>query len=85
LERAERRYVAGVKRREAALMRDVATAAAALYPNDMRQERVLNWVPFLARYGQPFMEMMRAEAARHAAGVIGVSATELASPVAERV
>jgi bacillithiol biosynthesis cysteine-adding enzyme BshC len=85
LERTERRYIAGVKRREAALMRDIATAAAGLYPNGMRQERVLNWVPFLARYGQAFMELMRGEATRHAANLIGLSAAERASPVAERV
>ena len=85
LERAERRYIAGVKRREDALMRDVATAAAALYPNGMRQERVLNWVPFLARYGPPFMELLRDEATRHAGALIGLSAGERASAVAERV
>lgn len=85
LERAERRYIAGVKRREDALMRDVATATAALYPNGMRQERVLNWVPFLARYGPPFLELLRDEATRHAAALIGVSAGERASAVAERV
>jgi bacillithiol biosynthesis cysteine-adding enzyme BshC len=84
LERTERRYIAGVKRREDALMRDIATAAAGLYPNGMRQERVLNWVPFLARYGQAFMELMRGEATRHAATLIGMSAAEL-STVTERV
>ncbi|HKN67257.1 MAG TPA: bacillithiol biosynthesis BshC, partial [Gemmatimonadaceae bacterium] len=85
LERTERRYIAGVKRREDALMRDIATAAAGLYPNGKRQERVLNWVPFLARYGQPFMELMRDEASRHAATLIGTSATEPATPVAGRM
>src|SRR5205085_3135367 len=53
LERAERRYLTAVKRRESELMRDVATAAASLHPNGIRQERVLNFVPFLARYGRP--------------------------------
>ena len=85
VERAERRYIAGVKRREDALMRDIATATAALYPNGMRQERVLNWVPFLARYGPAFMEPMRGEATRHAATLIGMSAADLASAVVERV
>lgn len=85
LERAERRYIAGVKRREDALMRDIATAAAALYPNGMRQERVLNWVPFLARYGPTLMEQMRGEATRYAAALIGMSTADLASAVAERV
>ena len=85
LERAERRYIAGVKRREDALMRDIATAAAALYPNGMRQERVLNWVPFLARYGPTLVEQMRGEATRYAAALIGMSTADLASAVAERV
>jgi bacillithiol biosynthesis cysteine-adding enzyme BshC len=85
VERAERRYIAGVKRREEALMRDIATATAALYPNGMRQERVLNWVPFLARYGPAFMEPMRGEATRYAAALIGMSTADLASAVVERV
>lgn len=85
LERAERRYIAGVKRREDALMRDIATAAASLYPNGMRQERVLNWVPFLARYGPAFLESMRAEATRYAAVSMVLSAASVGSPVAERV
>lgn len=85
VERAERRYIAGVKRREDALMRDIATAVAALYPNGMRQERVLNWVPFLARYGPTLMEQMRGEATRYAAALIGMNTADLASAVAERV
>jgi len=85
LERAERRYIAGVKRREDALMRDIATAAAGLYPNGMRQERVLNWVPFLARYGPALLELMRTEATRHATALMGMSGADLAPAVAERV
>jgi uncharacterized protein YllA (UPF0747 family) len=85
LERAERRYIAGVKRREDALMRDIATVAAALYPNGMRQERVLNWVPFLTRYGPALLDSMRAEATRHAAISMGLSGANLASAVVERV
>jgi hypothetical protein len=85
IERTERRYAAAMKRRETELMRDVATAAAALYPNGRRQERVLNFVPFLTRYGQPLVEMMRKEAERHAAAMIGVGAAERVLPLAERV
>jgi len=85
LERAERRFIAGAKRREDALMRDIATAAAGLYPNGMRQERVLNWVPFLARYGQALLDRMHSEATRHAALSMGMSAADLASGVVERV
>ena len=85
LERAERRYIAGTKRREDALMRDIATAAAGLYPNGMRQERVLNWVPFLARYGPPLLELMRSEATRYAGVLMGMSIVDLASAAVERV
>jgi bacillithiol biosynthesis cysteine-adding enzyme BshC len=85
VERAERRYVAAVKRRETELMRDIGTAAAALYPDGERQERVLNFVPFIARYGTPLIDQMRAEAERHAMSALGLAATDLGVPVAERV
>ena len=85
IERTERRYAAAVKRRETELMREVATAAAALYPNGKRQERVLNFVPFLTRYGQPLLETMRNSAERHAVGIVGAGTAEPLTPVAERV
>jgi uncharacterized protein YllA (UPF0747 family) len=85
VERAERRYVAAVKRREADLMRDIATASAALFPNGVRQERVLNFVPFLTRYGRQLLEQMRVEAQRYANRLIGPAASSLNTPVAERV
>jgi bacillithiol synthase len=83
LERAERRYVAGIKRREGELMRDVGTAAGSLYPDGMRQERVLNFVPFIARYGTPLLQEMRARALEYANALMGVAAPS--APVAERV
>ncbi|MFL5615591.1 MAG: bacillithiol biosynthesis BshC [Gemmatimonadaceae bacterium] len=85
LDRLERRYVAAVKRRETELMRDVATAAAALYPHGVRQERVLNFVPFLTRYGRELLETMRSEAQRYADRFISSSTSTLSTPVAERV
>jgi bacillithiol biosynthesis cysteine-adding enzyme BshC len=85
LERAERRYVAAVKRRETELMREIATAAAALYPNGVRQERVLNFVPFLTRYGRQLLEQMHAEAQRDAHRLIESSASTLSTAVPERV
>jgi bacillithiol synthase len=85
VERTERRYLAAVKRRETKLMRDVGTAAAALYPGGKRQERVLNFVPFLARYGQPLLDLMRREAEGHAAAQVGATVSATATPVAERV
>ena len=85
LERAERRYVAGVKRSETEFMRDVGTAAAALYPDGKRQERVLNFVPFIARYGTPLLEEMRAQAVQYGAGLMGATVSSASAPVAERV
>ena len=82
LDRLERRYAAAVKRRESQLMQDVATAAAALYPNGKPQERVLNFIPFLARYGPQLVETMRAEALKYARALIGAGTSE---PVTERV
>ncbi|HKW46509.1 MAG TPA: bacillithiol biosynthesis cysteine-adding enzyme BshC [Gemmatimonadaceae bacterium] len=85
VERMERRYLAAVKRRETSMMRDVATAAGALYPEGKRQERVLNFVPFLARYGARLIDAMRAEAERHAAALVAANPVGLDAPIAERV
>ena len=71
LQRLERRYVAGVKRREADLMRAVTMARAHLFPDGDRQERGLNFVPMLARHGLPLLEAMRLAAAEHAAALVG--------------
>jgi bacillithiol biosynthesis cysteine-adding enzyme BshC len=59
VDRLERRYLAAVKRREQALMRDVATARGALWPGGVRQERALNLLPMLARQGAPLLDGMR--------------------------
>ncbi|HTI64060.1 MAG TPA: bacillithiol biosynthesis BshC [Gemmatimonadaceae bacterium] len=64
--RFERRVVAGVKIREAELMRTVAAARGALFPFGSRQERKLSFIPFLARYGPGLIERMLAEARTHA-------------------
>ncbi|HEY4131280.1 MAG TPA: bacillithiol biosynthesis BshC, partial [Gemmatimonadaceae bacterium] len=70
LDRLERRFVSGVKRRETDLMRQVATARGSLYPHGSRQERKLAFVPFLARYGSPLVERMLAGAREHARGIV---------------
>jgi len=64
--RLERRYLAAVKRRDADLTRQVATARAHLYPDGKRQERALNLLPMLARHGPPLIAAMRACALSHA-------------------
>ena len=69
LERLERRYLAAVKRRQHAVLQDVGTARASLYPDGVRQERALNFLPFLARYGEPLVQRMREAAGEHVARV----------------
>ena len=71
VDRLERRLVAGVKRREHQLLRDVATLRGALHPLRTRQERALNLIPFLSRHGLALLSEMRDAAAPHAAGLIG--------------
>jgi bacillithiol biosynthesis cysteine-adding enzyme BshC len=73
LDRLERRYIAGVKRRETELMGRIATARGALYPHGIRQERKLAWLPFLARGGAPLIERMLEAAREHARGVVAAA------------
>jgi bacillithiol biosynthesis cysteine-adding enzyme BshC len=70
LDRLERRLVAGIKRREHARLRDVATLRAALYPRGIRQERALNLVPMLSRHGLALLDEMREAASAHAASLV---------------
>ncbi|MEO7455647.1 MAG: bacillithiol biosynthesis BshC [Gemmatimonadaceae bacterium] len=74
VDRLERRLVAGIKRREISLLRDVATLRAALYPRGARQERALNLIPTLARHGLGLLDEMREAAGGHAMRLIDRSA-----------
>lgn len=69
-ERLERRILAAVKRRESESMYALATARGSLFPFGKRQERVLNFIPLLARYGPALFEDMRAAAAVHARALV---------------
>jgi uncharacterized protein YllA (UPF0747 family) len=71
LERFSRRVSAGVKRRETGMMRDLGTIRGSLYPGGTRQERALNLIPLLARYGAPLLDEMRDKAREYARGVAG--------------
>lgn len=75
VERLERRVTAGVKRRESALMGQVATARGALYPHGIRQERKLAWLPFLARGGSAVLAAMLDAATTHARGLVSAVQT----------
>ena len=77
LDRLERRLLASAKRREAAAMRDVAVARGSLFPGGKRQERALNFIPLLARYGAPLVEAMRQSARQHAEALLHGAAPPL--------
>jgi bacillithiol biosynthesis cysteine-adding enzyme BshC len=70
VERLERRYIAAVKRKGNDALRDIAAARGALYPFGKPQERILNIVPLLARYGSDLIEQALSEAALHAAKLL---------------
>jgi uncharacterized protein YllA (UPF0747 family) len=85
VDRLQRRLVAGVARRETALMRDLATARAALYPLGERQERTLNIIPILARHGLELLAELHEAAGAHATSIVGVRTSDVqpaAAPVA---
>ena len=72
LERFERRLIAAAKKRHADIMQEIATARGSLYPLDKPQERALNFVPLLARYGSVLRDEMLEEARVHAERLVGV-------------
>lgn len=76
LSRTHRRLLAAVKRREEAVRHDLMVAHAALHPTGRRQERVLNFIPMLARGGHELLQEMLQAAAEHAAQLIGAGRAE---------
>jgi uncharacterized protein YllA (UPF0747 family) len=70
IDRLERRLLAAVKRRERDMMRAIATARGSLFPLGKRQERALNLIPLLARYGPALLDAVRAAAGRHATALV---------------
>ena len=73
LERFERRLVAAAKKQHADIMQEIGTARGSLYPLGKPQERALNFVPLLARYGPGFRDEMLEEARGHAKRLVGVN------------
>lgn len=71
LDRFERRMIAASKRRHADLMTEIGTARGSLYPLGKPQERALNFVPLLARYGEALRDDMLDSARRHASAIVG--------------
>lgn len=71
IERLERRLRAAAARADVEAIRDLAGVRASLQPEGQRQERRLNYLPLLARYGEPLMVALREGASRHANTLIG--------------
>jgi len=78
MDRFERRLIAAAKREHSATMHEIATARGSLYPLGKPQERALNFVPLLARYGASLRHEMLAEAREHARRLTG--GRKIASP-----
>ena len=71
LDRFERRLIAAAKKAHADLMHEIGTARGSLFPLGKPQERSLNFVPLLARYGPSLAEEMLARASDHAEQLLG--------------
>jgi bacillithiol biosynthesis cysteine-adding enzyme BshC len=65
LDRLERRVVAAVKRRGSERLHALATARGALFPGGVPQERALNMVPFLAKYGDEVLQRVLSATRAH--------------------
>lgn len=70
LARLERRHAAAIKQAGSEKLRDVATVRATLYPDGAPQERVLSFIPFIARYGAAAIDAARQEARAHVASMV---------------
>ncbi|HET6762000.1 MAG TPA: bacillithiol biosynthesis BshC, partial [Gemmatimonadaceae bacterium] len=71
LDRFERRLIAAAKKQHADIMQEIGTARGSLYPLGKPQERSLNFVPLLARYGPMLRDEMLAGARIHAERILG--------------
>jgi uncharacterized protein YllA (UPF0747 family) len=71
LDRFERRLIAAAKKKNADVMQEIGTARGSLYPLGKPQERSLNFVPLLARYGPKLRDDMLAAARIHTTQLVG--------------
>jgi bacillithiol synthase len=70
IDRLERRLLAAAKRRDSDALRDLRTVRTAIRPMGHRQERTLNFIPFLATWGDELWRAMTTEAQAHARTLI---------------
>lgn len=80
LDRFERRLIAAAKKQHSDVMQEIGTARGSLYPLGKPQERSLNFVPLLARYGPMLRDEMLSQARTHTDQMLGASK---ASPALE--
>lgn len=71
LDRFERRLIAAAKKQHADTMHEIGTARGSLYPLGKPQERSLNFVQLLARYGPMLRDQMLAGARTHSDRLLG--------------
>ena len=69
IDRLDRRLLAAVKRRGSERLQLLATARGALFPGEVPQERALNMIPLLARYGSDPLDSLLASARRYVTGL----------------
>jgi uncharacterized protein YllA (UPF0747 family) len=67
LSRLERRFAAGVKKRGSESLHDATILRGSLFPTGVPQERVLNGIPLIARYGGELFAAVMEETRKHAA------------------
>ena len=70
IERLERRFAAAVKRKGSDALKDAAIARGALFPFGRPQERALNILPLLARYGSVMLDDVLKEVRAHTARLV---------------
>jgi uncharacterized protein YllA (UPF0747 family) len=68
--RLERRLLAAIKEREATTLKKVEMVRGALFPLGMRQERALNAIPLLSRYGPSVLGTVLDGAREHARSLV---------------
>ena len=69
IDRLERRYMAAVKRNGNEALRELSIARGALFPDGEPQERALNFIPLLARYGDEIISSAMSEITAHTAKI----------------
>lgn len=69
LHRLDRRLLASVKRRGSVRLQLLATARGSLFPGEVPQERALNVIPLLARYGDDPLDSVLAAARNYVTGL----------------